>query len=154
ALAADAVDLGIGEADARQLVRRAYEEDLLDMVRRLRLDDDASGSVRRSGVAVDGHGPQVREVLDQTRLRGAHDVADRGGVLEAGDADHDVRVAQAGDLIADCRRQTADGHTGTLPPSCFLGCRARHEPGQPYSSAGKVGQGPVRVLRSWDVAAV
>ena len=52
ALAADAVDLGVRERDPRELVRRAHEQDPLDVVRRLGLDDDAAAcrpaSPRRS----------------------------------------------------------------------------------------------------------
>ena len=48
ALAADAVDLGVGQADPLQAVRRADEEDLLDVVGRLGLDHDAAGPVRAS----------------------------------------------------------------------------------------------------------
>ncbi len=114
ALAADAVDLGIREAHAREPVRRADEEDLLDVVGRLGLDDDALRAVRRAGVAVDEDGAQVREVLDEAGLGGAHDVADRGGVLEARDADHDVGATEAGDLVPDGRRQSS-GHFETVP---------------------------------------
>ena len=48
ALAADAVDLGVGEADPREPVGRADEQDLLDVVRRLGLDDDAAACRRAS----------------------------------------------------------------------------------------------------------
>ena len=46
ALAAHAVDLGIGQADPLQAVRRADQEDLLDVVGRLGLDHDAARAVR------------------------------------------------------------------------------------------------------------
>ena len=48
ALAADPVDLGVGQADPLELVARADEEDLLDVVGRLGLDDDAARCRRAS----------------------------------------------------------------------------------------------------------
>ena len=59
---------------------------------------------------------EVREVLDQPGLGRAHDVADRRGVLEAGDADHDVGPAEPLDLVADGRRECGFGHGSTVPP--------------------------------------
>ena len=47
--------------------------------------------------------PEIREVLDEPGLRRPHDVADRQGVLEARDADHDVGPTDPGDLVADGR---------------------------------------------------
>ena len=73
---------GIGQADALELVARPDEQDALDVVGRLGLDHDALRAVGRAGVGVDQHRTQVGEVLDQAGLRGAHDVADRGRVLE------------------------------------------------------------------------
>ena len=105
ALAACALDLGIRERDPRELVGRPDEQDPLDVVRRLGLDDDPPRPVRRARVRVHDDRAQVREVLDEAGLRRAHDVADRRGVLEAGDADHDVRSFESVDLFADGRRQ-------------------------------------------------
>ena len=48
ALAADAVDLRVGQADSGQAVGRMDEQDLLDVAGRLGLDDDALGAVRAS----------------------------------------------------------------------------------------------------------
>ena len=48
---------------------------------------------------------QVREVLDEPGVGRPHDVADRRGVLETRDADHDVGPAKPLDLLADGRRQ-------------------------------------------------
>ncbi len=110
ALATDAVDLGVGQADARELVARSDEQDLLDVVGRLGVDDDASGAVRRARVRIDDDGPQVREVLDEACLRGAHHVADGRCVLEAWDADHDVGFAESGDLVPHGRSQGSLGH--------------------------------------------
>ena len=110
ALAADAVDLGVGQADALELVARPDEQDLLDVVGRLGLDDDAGGPVGRTGVRVDDHRSQVREVLDEAGLGGANDIADGGRVLEAWDADHDVGLAEAGDLVPHGRSEGSLGH--------------------------------------------
>ena len=110
ALAADPVDLGVGQADPLQLVGRADEQDLLDVVGRLGLDHDAAGPVGRAGVRVDDDRMEVREVLDEPGLCGAHDVADRRGVLETRDADHDVGPAEPLDLVADGRCQRGLGH--------------------------------------------
>ena len=147
ALAADAVDLRVGEADAREPVRRADEEDLLDVVGRLGLDDDAPGAVGRAGVAVDEDRPEVGEVLDEAGLRRPDDVADRRGVLEARDADHDVGTTEAGDLVADGRCQGC-GHECTVPPvagPCYaratlrrVSARARPRPSTAGSAAGQV----------------
>jgi hypothetical protein len=109
-LAADAVDLGVGQADALEPVVGARQQDLLDVVRRFGLDHDAAGTVRRSGVRVDHHGAEVREVLDEPGLSGTHDITDRRGVLEARDTDHDVGAAQTCDLIPDGRREDGLGH--------------------------------------------
>ena len=46
ALATDPVDLRVGQADPLQLVGRANQQDLLDVVGRLRLDDDTAGAIR------------------------------------------------------------------------------------------------------------
>ncbi len=126
ALAADAVDLRVGQADPLELVGRADEEDLLDVVGRLGLDHDAAGPVGRSGVRVDDDRVQVREVLDEAGLRGADDVTDRRGVLEARDPDHDVGPAEPLDLVADGRCQRGLGHAPTVPPSaCVSGAASR-----------------------------
>ena len=129
ALAADAVDLGVGQADPLELVVRPDEEDLLDVVGRLGLDDDAARAVRRPGVGVDHDRMQVGEVLDQAGLGGPHHVADGRRVLEARDADHDVGPAEPGDHIADRRRQGCFGHDPTVP-SRSAACRAGRRPGQ------------------------
>ena len=139
ALAADAVDLGVGQADPLELVRRADEQDLLDVVGRLGLDDDAAGAVGRAGVGVDHHRPQVREVLDEAGLRRAHDVADRRGVLEARDADHDVGATEAGDLVPDRRRQSSRGHHPTVPPDRWARLAA--------SAASRARRGPTHDRR-------
>ena len=110
ALAADAVDLRVGERDPVEAVGGPDEEDRLDVVRRLGLDHDALGAVGRARVRVDEDGLEVREVLDQPGVRRAHHVADGRGVLEARDADHDVGAAEAGDLFPDGGRQGRRGH--------------------------------------------
>ncbi len=116
ALATDPVDLGVGERDARELVRRADQQDPLDVVRRLRLHDDTLRAVGRSRIGVDDHGPEVGEVLDQPSLSRTHDIADRRGVLETRDADHDVRPFEAGNLFSDGRCQHGLRHSPTVPP--------------------------------------
>ena len=99
ALAAHAVDLGIGQREALQAVARPDQQDALDVVGRLGLDDDASGAVGRAGVGVDQDRLAVGEVLHQAGLCGTRDVADGGRVSEAGDADHDVGWAKPLDLF-------------------------------------------------------
>ena len=116
ALAADAVDLRVGQADPLEAVGRPDQEDLLDVVGRLGLDHDPAGPVGRPGVGVDQDRMEVREVLDEPGLGRAHDIADRRGVLEAGDADHDVGPAEPLDLVADGRRECGFGHGSTVPP--------------------------------------
>ena len=114
ALATDPVDLRVGQADPLEPVAGPDEEDLLDVVGRLGLDDDASGPVGRPGVRVDHDGPKVREVLDEAGLRRADDIADRRSVLEARDPDHDVGPAEPLDLIADGRCERGLGHCSTV----------------------------------------
>ncbi len=110
ALAADTVDLGIGEADALELVARPDEQDALDVVGRLGVHDHPAGAVGRAGVRVDEHGPQVREVLDETGLRGTHHVADGRRVPVARDADHDVGAAELLHRAPERRWQSLIGH--------------------------------------------
>ena len=110
ALAADPLDLGIGQADPLEAVRRADQEDLLDVIGRLGLDHDPAGPIGRPRVRIDDHGMEVREVLDEPGLGGAHHVTDRRGVLETRDADHDVGPAEPLDLVADGRCQRGLGH--------------------------------------------
>jgi len=112
ALAADAVDLGIGQADAPQPVRRPDQQDLLHVAGRLGLDDDPLGAVGRARVGVDQDGPQLREVLDQPGLGGADDVTYRGRVPIARNADHDVGATEPGDLIGYRGNQGAGRHRG------------------------------------------
>ena len=137
-LATDPIDLRVGQADPLEPVGGADEQDLLDIVGRLGLDDDATGPVGRSRVRIDHDRMQVREVLHEAGLRRAHDVTDRRRVLEARDADHDVGPAEPLDLIADGRRQGCLGHGFTVPPSA-----ARHPADH-----------PVRVRHAGQVAAV
>ncbi len=101
ALAADPVDLGVGQADLLEPVGRPDEQDPLDVVGRLGLGHDPLGTIGRAGVGVDQDRPEVGEVLDQAGLGGPHDVADRGRVLEARDADHHVGLAEALDQLPD-----------------------------------------------------
>ena len=115
-LAADAVDLGVGERDPVEPVGRPDEQDRLHVVGRLGLDHDPLGAVGRARVGVDEHGLQVGEVLDEPGVSGADDVADGRGVLEARDADHDVGAAEAGDLVPDRGRQGRRWHEPTVPP--------------------------------------
>ncbi len=111
ALAADAVHLGVGQADALEPVARPDEQDPLDVVGRLGVHDhDALRAIGRAGVGVDEHGAQVGEVLHQPGLRGAHHVADRGGVPVARDADHDVGLAESLDLVPDGCWECPVGH--------------------------------------------
>jgi hypothetical protein len=91
-------------------VARADEQDLLDVVGRLRIDDDAAGAVRGARIRVDDDGPQVREVLDEAGLSRTHHVADGRSVLEAWDADHDVGFTESGDLFPHGRSQGSLGH--------------------------------------------
>ena len=77
ALAARALDLGVRERDPGELVGRPHEQDPLDVVRRLGLDDDPPGPVRRARIGVHDDRAQVREVLDEAGLRRANDIADR-----------------------------------------------------------------------------
>ncbi len=116
-LAADAVDLGIGQADPLELAGRADQQDLLDVLGRLGLDHDPARAVGRSGVRVDDDRVEVGEVLDEPGLRRADHVADRRRVLETRDADHDVGPAESLDLVADGRRQGGLRHGSTVPPS-------------------------------------
>ncbi len=101
ALAAHAIDLRVGQADAPQAVARPDQEDGGDVVGRLRLHDDPLCAVGRAGVGVDEDRPQVGEVLDEAGMGGPHDVADGGGVPKARDADHDVGRTEALDLAAE-----------------------------------------------------
>ena len=114
ALAAHAIDLGVGEGQALEAVRGPDEQDPLDVVRRLGLGDHALGPVGRAGVGVDEERPQVREVLDEAGLRGASHVPDRRRVLEARDADDEVDPAEAFDLRGDRGRQNGGGHGVTV----------------------------------------
>ena len=101
----DPVDLRVRERDPRQLVGGPHEQDPLDVVRRLGLDHDPLGPVGRARVRVHDDRSKVGEVLDEAGLCRSHDIADRRRVLEARDADHDVRPFEAGDLFSDGRRQ-------------------------------------------------
>ena len=112
ALAARAL---VGDADALELVLRADQDHLLEVVRALGADRDARRVVRRAAVAVDEDRLELGEVLDHPRGRGAHDVADRLGVAEGWDADHEVGVADAPDLgqpIGIQRRWRSCGRVG------------------------------------------
>ena len=129
ALAADAIDLGIGQADPLELVARPDEEDLLHVVGRFGLHDDAARAIGRPGVGIDHDRMQVGEVLDQAGLRGPHHVSDGRRVLEARDADHDVGPTEPGDHVADRRRQGCLGHDPTVP-SRSAACRAGRPSGQ------------------------
>src|SRR5204863_6107347 len=88
------------------------EEDLLDVVGRLGLDDYALRPVGRARVAVDEDRTRVGEELDEAGVGGPNDVADRGRVLEARDADHDVGLAEPADLLADGLREARLRHGG------------------------------------------
>ena len=109
-LAADAVDLGVGQADPGQTVLGVDEQDLLDVAGRLRFHDHTLRSVGGAGVRVHQDGAQVGEVLDQTRLCGPDDVADGGRVPVARNADHDDDRTEPGDLIPNGRCQRTRGH--------------------------------------------
>jgi hypothetical protein len=105
-------DLRVSQSGPRELVLWPDQKELLDVVWGLGLHDDPGGPVGRAGVGVDEDRPEVGEVLDEPGLGGADDVADRRGVLEAGDADHDVGATDAGDLVAYGRREGGRGHPG------------------------------------------
>ena len=109
-LAADAVDVGIGQADAIEPVLRVDEQDLLDVSGRLGLDDNPLRSVGGTGIRIDQNGAEIGKVLDETGLGSPNHVADRGRVPEARNSDHDVGIAKPGDLVANCRRQCTGGH--------------------------------------------
>ena len=114
-------------------------------------------------------------------VRRADDVADRRGVLEARDPDHDVGAAEAGDLVPDGRRQGSRGHRPhpTTVRAAFAApvrsCRgiARHPAPGAMSSwrdglssarpdrlrdagrrVGCAGDGPVRLLPAGEIARV
>ena len=70
ALAADAVDLGVGQGDALEPVGRPDEQDRLDVVGRLGLGHDPLGPVGRARIGVDEHRAEVGEVLDEPGLGG------------------------------------------------------------------------------------
>ncbi len=116
-LAADPLDLGVGEGHALEPVRRADEQDPLDVVGWLGLGHHPLGPVGRPGVGVDQDGTEVGEVLDEPGLGGPDDVADRCGVPVARDADHDVGATEPVDLVSDRRAQDGLGHPVTLPPA-------------------------------------
>ena len=149
ALAAGALDLGVRERDPRELVGRPNEQDPLDVVGRLGLDDDPPGPVRRARIGVHDDRAEVGEVLHEAGLGRAHDIADRRGVLEAGDADHDVRSFESVDLFADGRRQhrlrhpahrTTDAPIGPLQ-ACDAHVCAMH------NARGRVRDEPVGAAR-------
>ncbi len=142
ALAAAAVDLGIRQRDPRQLVHGPDQEDPFDVIRRLGLDDDTTGPVRRTGVRIDDDGAEIGEVLDEPGLGGADDIADRRGVLEAWNADHDVGVAEARDLLADGRRQHGFGHVSTVPSGGVAGRRGTRQ--VPAAAPAPGPRGPAR----------
>ena len=102
-LAADAVHLGVGQADALEPVGGMDEQDLLDIAGRLGFHHDALGSVRGSRVGIDENRPQIREELDESSLRRANHVPNSCRVPIARDADHDVGTTETGDLVLDCR---------------------------------------------------
>ena len=129
ALAGDAVHRGVRQAHARESVARADEQDPLDVVGGLGLHDDALRAVGRPAVGVHDDGAQVREVLDEARLRGTDDVTDRRLVPEAGDPHHDVGLTDPGDLVADGGREGGQGHGRTLPPDgAAAHARSRRDP--------------------------
>ncbi len=152
ALAADPVDLRVRQADPLELVAGPDEQDLLDVVGRFGLDDDAARAVGRAGVRVDDDRDEVREVLDEPSLGRAHHVADGRRVLEAGDADHDVGVAEAGDLVPYGRRQGRLGHRQhrTTPDARGVCPVAWDAP----SAAGHRGRGPIGGLLAGPIARV
>ncbi len=125
ALAADPLDLGVGQGHPLQAVRRADQEDPLDVVGGLRLGHDPLGAVGRAGVGVDQHRAEVGEVLDQPGLGRPDHVADRRRVPVAGDADHDVGAADPLDLVADRLSQDGLGHPPTVPPRGASGAAGR-----------------------------
>src|SRR5207244_12761424 len=69
----------------------------------------------RPRVAVDEDRTRVGEELDEAGVGGPNDVADRGRVLEARDADHDVGLAEPADLLADGLREARLRHGASLP---------------------------------------
>ena len=157
-LAADAL---VGEADPLQLVARADQDDLLDVVGALGADRHPRRVVRRPAVAVHQDRLEVREVLDHAGGGGAHDVADRLGVAEARDAHHQVGVPHAADLAEPVlveRRLRRRGRVGRQdrPPAasssrCSLGCSsvARAPADRPRTDGGSETRSRRALLRSW-----
>ena len=122
-LPADAL---VGEADPLQLVARADQDDLLDVVGALGADRHPRRVVRGAAVAVHQDRLEVREVLDHAGRGGAHDVADRLRVAEARDAHHQVGVPHAADLAEPGlveRRLRRCGRVGRQdrPPGAVVG---------------------------------
>ncbi len=114
----------VGEADPLQLVLRADEDHLLQVVRALGADGHVRRVVRRVAVRVDQDRLEVGEVLDHAGRRGADDVADGLSVSERGDPDHEIGGPDAPDLgeplLVECRcgRGGWLGRQGWPPRSC------------------------------------
>ncbi len=104
------VDLGVRQADALQLVARPDQQDAFHVVGRFGVHDHPAGAVGRAGVRVDEHGPQVREVLDETGLGRSSHVSDGGRVSIARDADHDVGTAKLVHRAPQFWGQSVIGH--------------------------------------------
>ena len=157
-LAAHTVDLGIGERQALQPVARSYQQDALDVVGRLGLDHDTAGAVGRAGVGIDQHRLAVGEVLHQPGLRGARDMAYGGGVLEAGDADHDVGGAKSLDLCGQRFGEGSIRHAlrlaqwrragSVVAPRAFRGA-SRAPPRAPHRRPTGGGPGAPRFAIRW-----
>ena len=92
ALAAGAL---VRDADPLELVLRADQDHLLEVVRALGADRDARRVVGRAAVAVDEDRLHLGEVLDHPGRRGADDVADGLGVAERRDPHHQVGGSDA-----------------------------------------------------------
>jgi len=83
-LAPDPVDLRVRQRQAFEAVRGPHQQDPLDVVRRLRLRDDALRPVRRARVAFTSSGRRSGKYWTRPACAAAHDVADGGRVLVAG----------------------------------------------------------------------
>ena len=74
--------------------------------------DQLRGAVGRSAVGVDHYCAQSRKIAREAEMNRAYHVDDRGGVVEGGQADEDVDLADGHQLTQECVGQSALGLDG------------------------------------------